>query len=114
MQKKLTQALHLSVLGTFALSTDAGQTVLVRGNKVRALLVILASEPGIAHSRDALMSMLWPEIRQEAAQANLRQTMYRLRQAVPAASARSAESGEPIVPLLIADRLTVRINPVFF
>ena len=111
MEKNQVQALHLSVLGPFALSADTGQIVPMRGDKVRALFVLLAMEAAVVQRRDALMAMFWPELRQEAAQSNLRQTMYRLRKAVPNAAARSHDTEETAVPLLLADRFTVRINP---
>ena len=79
MEENQVQALLLSVLGPFTLSTDTGQIVPVRGDKIRALFVLLAMEAEVMQRRDALMAMFWPELRQEAAQSNLRQTMYRLR-----------------------------------
>jgi ABC-type oligopeptide transport system substrate-binding subunit/serine/threonine protein kinase/two-component SAPR family response regulator len=111
MQDHQVQALHISVLGPFALSTDTGQIIPVRGDKVRALLVLLTMETNVVQRRDALMAMFWPELKQEAAQSNLRQTMYRLRKAVPSAAARLHDTEETAVPLLIADRFTVQINP---
>lgn len=111
MQDHQVQALQISVLGPFALFTDTGQIIPVRGNKVRALLVLLTMETNVVHRRDALMAMFWPELRQEAAQSNLRQTMYRLRKAVPFAAVRSNATVETAVPLLLADRFTVQINP---
>ena len=48
------------------------------------------------------MTLLWPDMPLESAQVNLRQTIYRLRQAI---------SGKTDVPLIITDRQTIRINP---
>lgn len=54
------------------------------------------------------MELLWPGLLQPSAQVNLRQTLYRLSQAIPEVAARTG--GEP-VPFLLADRQTVQINP---
>lgn len=54
------------------------------------------------------MTLLWPGLPQKSAQANLRQTLYLLNQAVPEVQART--EGET-VPLLLADRGSIQINP---
>ncbi len=111
MDKNQVQALNLSVFGPFALSTDTGQIVPMRGAKARALLVFLTMEKDVVQRRDALMAIFWPELGQEAAQSNLRQTIYRLRKTIPNTADRSHDTEKSAVPLLLADRFTVRINP---
>ncbi len=111
MQDNQAQAYQLSTLGPFALTSKNGQAISVRGSKVRALLVLLAVEPAVSQRRDALMAILWPELSQETAQSNLRQTLYRLRQAVPYAAAHADQSENTAVPLLLTDRSSVQINP---
>jgi predicted ATPase/DNA-binding SARP family transcriptional activator len=48
-------------------------------NKVLGLLVYLAYEARRPHRREALAGLLWPDQPEEAARANLRQTLARLR-----------------------------------
>ncbi len=79
-----------------------------RTNKVQALLIYLVMEAEQVHRREALMSMLWPELPQPSAQVNLRQTIYRLRQAIPEVS---PKKGQKAVPFIISERQTVQINP---
>lgn len=51
-------------------------------DKVRALLTYLAVEADRPHRREALMTMLWPELPEAAARNNLRQTLLTLREAI--------------------------------
>jgi DNA-binding SARP family transcriptional activator/tetratricopeptide (TPR) repeat protein len=74
--------LSLSFLGGFQVMLD-GQPVTAFGtDKVRALLAYLAVEAGRAHRRTGLAGMFWPELSDERAAANLRQSLLRLRQAL--------------------------------
>ena len=54
------------------------------------------------------MSLLWPDMPLESAQVNLRQTIYRLRQAIPEVTDRLTKT---LGPLIRADRLMIEINP---
>ena len=77
-----------------------------RTHKVAALLVILAAEPGVQHRRESLMTLLWPGMPEVSARSNLRQVLFHLRQAIP-----DFESGAEPIPLLIANRDAIRLNP---
>jgi WD40 repeat protein/serine/threonine protein kinase/two-component SAPR family response regulator len=74
-----------------------------RTQKVLALLIYLAAEPATAHRRERLMTLLWPGMPEASARANLRQILFHLRQAIP--------DLDTAVPLLIANRHSVQINP---
>jgi DNA-binding SARP family transcriptional activator len=100
--------LSLSLLGPFEASLDERPLHKFRTNKVQALLIYLATEASVVHRRDGLMALLWPGLPQQSAQVNLRQTLYRLRQAIPEVT---AKDGEGIVPFLLSDRQTVEVNP---
>jgi DNA-binding SARP family transcriptional activator/predicted ATPase len=100
-------ALTLNLLGPLTATLD-DQPVDFRTTKVQALLVYLALERARPHRREALMDLLWPDMPLESAQVNLRQTIYRLRQAIPEVSRKGG--GKP-VPLLDADRQTVQLHP---
>ena len=54
------------------------------------------------------MLLLWPDILPESAQANLRQTLYRLRRVLPELEVKPGHAE----PLLISDRQSVSINPL--
>ncbi|MEJ2746338.1 MAG: winged helix-turn-helix domain-containing protein, partial [Anaerolineae bacterium] len=100
--------LSISLLGPFSASLGDEPLYKFRTNKVQALLIYLIMEAEQVHRREALMSMLWPDLPQSSAQVNLRQTIYRLRQAIPEVL---PHKGQQTVPFLIADRQTVQINP---
>ncbi len=110
MQHNQPQALQLTLLGPFNLAAVSGQEIDVRGDKVRALLIYLAVEEA-EQRRDALMAMFWPDLDQESAQTNLRQTLYRLRKALPNRVAPIQSSQQLAVSPIIADRNSVQLNP---
>lgn len=58
-----------------------GQVLDIRPRKAMALLVYLTTtrQP---HSRDALVTLFWPDSDQRKGRANLRRTFYRLNQAL--------------------------------
>jgi DNA-binding SARP family transcriptional activator/DNA-binding Lrp family transcriptional regulator len=72
--------LHLTLLGGFQLRVDQ-RTIPVTTKKAQALLAYLALRPDRPHSRDTLVGLLWGDASEERARHNLRQTMFRLRQA---------------------------------
>ncbi|MCA9955314.1 MAG: tetratricopeptide repeat protein, partial [Anaerolineales bacterium] len=100
--------LSISLLGPFSASLGDEPLYKFRTNKVQALLIYLAMEAEQVHRREALMNLLWPDLPQPSAQVNLRQTIYRLRQAIPEVT---PKEGQQPVPFLISERQTVQINP---
>lgn len=74
--------LQIRCLGPFQTFLDQGVIVSFPSDKVRALLVYLAIEVGIAHRREALAALLWPDYAERQARQNLSQTLYALRQAI--------------------------------
>lgn len=93
--------LELRLLGGFALDRDARLCKLA-SEKGRALLAYLAMEPGRAHPRAFLATMLWPNLAREAALANLRLVLHNLRQVL--------NSANPAMPPLQVERDTVRLD----
>ena len=63
-----------------------GRAVKFRSRKELALLIYLVVEAG-RHSREKLMALLWPDSDRRLAQASLRNTLVRLRQALGGAGA---------------------------
>jgi DNA-binding SARP family transcriptional activator len=72
----------LKLLGGFEVQRDSGESVDVPGRKAQALLAFLALPPGVAHPRDKLAALLWPEIESAHARANLRLNLFTLRRAL--------------------------------
>jgi DNA-binding SARP family transcriptional activator len=105
--------LSLSYLGPFQASLGKQEAHKFRSSKAQALLVYLTTEDAMhsipqSHRREALMDLLWPGLPLKSSQVNLRQILYRLRQAIPGVKAKHSEEA---VPLLISDRQSVQINP---
>lgn len=68
-----------------------------------ALLARLALYPQRSHPRETLCELLWPEVEPEVARTRLRHTLRSLRSQL--------EADQPAGSVLIADRLSVCINP---
>jgi hypothetical protein len=83
---------------------DSGRDLNFPTTKAQALLAYLLVEevqrPGAGWQRGELMMLLWPDTVAESAQTNLRQTLYRLRGALPGVGNPSGE----IEPFLIGNR----------
>ncbi|MCA9968510.1 MAG: hypothetical protein KC423_29900, partial [Anaerolineales bacterium] len=94
--------LLLTVLGAFAGTWDKRPLPAFRSNKTQALLIYLTTEAAFhgpqPHQREALMTLLWPDVLHRSAQTNLRQTLYQLRQVVPAIEQTDGE-----IPFVLAD-----------
>lgn len=103
--------LSLALLGPFRATLADRPLATFRSSKVQALLIFLTVEAAYregSHPRDTLMELLWPGIAPTSAQENLRQILYQLRKAIPGVPA-SDTSGK--LPLLIASRRTIQLNP---
>src|SRR5438094_761600 len=118
--------LELSLLGTFRVELDGLPVSDFGTDKARALLAYVCVEASRAHRRDALAGLLWPELPDEVARHNLRQTLYRLRQVLEGvrgrgsgASAdgqtltapRSAHTSRPLTPMLRVTALDAQLDP---
>jgi DNA-binding SARP family transcriptional activator len=78
--------LHLDLLGGFACRTAAGGAVGFPTRKVRALLACLALNAPRPQGRERLAGLFWDDRAEAEARANLRKTLSRLREALPAAA----------------------------
>lgn len=74
--------LKITTFGAFQAKMEGQRLISFRTDKVRALLVFLAVEASHPHRRDALAGMFWPDRPAASAHNNLRQTLYRLRNAL--------------------------------
>src|SRR5512143_3035579 len=73
-------------------------------DKARALLAYLATESDRPHRRQNLVGLLWPDLPDEVARHNLRQTLYNLRQSI------GDRGADP--PYLLISREQIQFNPV--
>ncbi len=71
--------LSISLLGGLEVRKDGTLPVNFRYDKVRALLALLVVESRRVYRRDELAGLLWPDLPEEAARANLRQALGSLR-----------------------------------
>ncbi|WP_433288003.1 ATP-binding protein [Micromonospora sp. CA-244673] len=76
------QELHVRVLGGAELTIDGRPLVGLASAKAAALLFYLAVT-GTGHSRSTLAGMLWSDLPESAARANLRLVLMKLRRVVP-------------------------------
>ena len=105
------QGLAFNLLGQFQATDVRGRHLEFPTNKAQALLAYLLVEESnkrsVNHKRESLMMLFWPDILLESAQANLRQTLYRLRKSLPDIEIKA----NYFEPLIISDRRHVSINP---
>lgn len=105
-----TARIALHCLGTFELTIDATAVTAFPTDKIRALLAYLALEQdnragARLHRREILAGLLWPEMADDMALANLRLAIHRLRQTLDRAAAGTGAA------LLTSTRQTVQLNP---
>ncbi len=81
--------IELRLLGRFAVHCD-GDPVEIPSRPAQSLLAFLALSPGVAHRRERLSGLLWPEADEANARSNLRHALWRIRQALSAASGNEA------------------------
>ena len=87
----------LTLLGGFHARPRAGIPAIRLGQKAQALLAFLAASPGVAHSRDKLMAILWSSTPEEQARHSVRQALFTLRKALaPVAPAMLQTEGERV------------------
>ena len=82
--------LALNFLGGFQVTVDDEPIAESRAKRIEALLVFLAMEASRPHRREVLIGLLFPDMPDEAARTNLRQTLSRLRRAISDAKASPA------------------------
>src|SRR5262249_14033249 len=79
--------LQISLLGGLQARLASGAPIALPGRKSHALLGYLALRPGVAHPRDKLATLLWPEASDGRARHSLRQLLLELRRALASAAA---------------------------
>ena len=95
---------ELNLLGQFRLRLSGGPDIDLPSHKDRALLAILASQPGLPCSRDKLAGLLWSDRGDAQARDSLKHALMHVRQSL------AQVAPEPIV----ADRQSITLVPKAF
>lgn len=95
--------LQLRLLGQFQVQVE-GKPVVIPSRAAQSLLAFLILNSGIAHRREKLAGMLWPDMSDDGARRNLRHELWRLRKALSANQTVPAE-------YIISEELAIRFNP---
>lgn len=95
----------LTLLGGFAAALGNSASIQFRTDKIRALLVYLMLEGDRPHQRSSLAALLWPEMQEQTALKNLRQSLHRLQQTL------DEQSPDLSATLFSVTRQTVQGNP---
>ncbi len=75
-------SLNIATLGALHVTRDGTAVDGFAYNKVRALLIYLATDSARSHTRSELCGLLWPELLDRAARRNLSQALTTLRRAL--------------------------------
>jgi DNA-binding SARP family transcriptional activator/tetratricopeptide (TPR) repeat protein len=94
--------LSIDVLGTLQVSIAGKRVTQLESVKFRALLAYLVVEANRPHRRESLVGLLWPDFPEESARHNLRQALFKLREAL------NDPSADP--PFLLITRDTIQFN----
>ena len=76
--------LQIQLLGGFQVRVDGVPLDGLRSGRARSLLAFLVLGPNVAHSRQGLAAMFWPDSSDAQARTNLRNVLHLLRHAAPA------------------------------
>jgi TolB-like protein/Tfp pilus assembly protein PilF len=95
---------ELNLLGQFRLRLSGGPDIDLPSHKDRALLAILAAQPGMPQSRDKLAGLLWSDRGDSQARDSLKHALMHIRQSLVSLVP------EPIV----ADRQSITLVPAAF
>jgi len=94
--------LQIRLLGRFDVQLD-GDPVDIPSRPAQSLLGFLALSPSVAHRRERLSGLLWPDADEANARSNLRHALWRIRQALSAGSGKGAE-------FLASDNISLTFN----
>ena len=79
--------LEIRLFGGFQVRVDGVPLDDLRSARARSLLAFLVLGPHVAHSRQKLAAMFWPDSGDRQARTNLRNVLHLLRHAAPALAA---------------------------
>lgn len=96
--------LEIRLLGQFEVRRD-GKPVQIPSRPAQSLLAFLSLNPGLAHRREKLAGLLWPDSTEANARSNLRFQLWRLRKAIEGESAAGREG-----IYLLADDISITFD----
>jgi DNA-binding SARP family transcriptional activator/predicted ATPase len=99
--------LDIRLLGPFEVTLNGEPVTRFRSDKVRALLAYLCVEKEGAHRREKLAGILWPDLTERSARANLRNALTNLRQILDDRLIQEITSPD----FLLITRQTIQFNP---
>jgi DNA-binding SARP family transcriptional activator len=99
----MSSGLAIRLLGSFQVTLDGRPLTAFPTDKARALLAYLAVEADRPHRREGLAALFWPERPAAQSRNNLRQTLFRLRQAL-------ADGSGPF-PVLLSSHQAIQLDP---
>src|SRR5512136_2037224 len=103
--------LVVRLLGAFRVELDGEAVYGFETDKARALLAYLVVEADRPHRREALSGLLWPDQPDTVARARLRQTLYRVRQALTGCEPPESRPSSPRdPPFLFVTSTDVQFN----
>jgi len=73
--------LRVRLLGQFSVELD-GESLTIRSRPAQSLLAYLILNAGVAHRRERVAGLLWPESAEANARGNLRHALWRVRKAL--------------------------------
>ena len=83
IERPIFPTLQIKLLGTFIITSDRVPLTSIDMPRLQSLLAYLVQHHGVPQSRTRLASLLWPDSTEEQAHTNLRNLLYKLRQALP-------------------------------
>jgi DNA-binding SARP family transcriptional activator len=95
--------LEVCLLGQFDVRKD-GVSILLPSRPAQSLLAYLILTAGIAHRREKLSGLLWPDSSEDNARSNLRQALWRVRKALN-------DNSSHDLTYLFSDQFSVEFNP---
>ncbi len=81
----MSASLHIRLLGDWRLTYDGDVVTTVHSERLRSLLGYVALRCGVPQPRRRIAFSLWPDSREHQAMSNLRNLLFRLRDALPEA-----------------------------
>lgn len=97
------QDIKIFLFGSFQVVINGKSITQFKADSARALLSYLVIEPEIAHPRESLAALFWPDSSKSTALENLRQALNRLRTAIGDKNSQQ--------PFLLTSRKSIQINP---
>lgn len=98
--RPMSSTLEVRLLGAFQVKHNK-KTVSISSRPAQSLFAYLILNAGIAHRREKLAGMLWPDSLEETARDNLRHALWRIRKSLPP---------NPKIDYLLADDLSITFN----